>query len=76
MLWIFEITTLKYKYINMHYHYKRNIRKNKGGNKKQPLAQSTLLLERIFQGSNKFMQLSLKPKNPNLKEYQRWGSEI
>ena len=29
---------------------------------KQPLAWSTLLLERIFQGSKKFMQLSLKPK--------------
>ena len=54
--------------MNMHHHNKRNIRKEKV-NKEQPLAWSTLLLERIFQGSKKFMQISLKPKNPNLREY-------
>ena len=37
---------------------------------KKPLAWRTLLLEWIFQGSKKFMQLSLKPKIPSLREYQ------
>ena len=59
----------------MHHHNKRNTRK-KRVNKKQPLAWSTLILERIFQGSKKFMQLSLKPKNPSLREYQKKESEI
>ena len=55
--------------MNMHHHNKRNIRKEKR-NMEQPFAWSTFLLERIFQGSKKFMQLSLKPTNPNLREYQ------
>ena len=50
----------------MHHHNKRSIRKRV---KKQPLAWNALLLERIFWGSKKFMQLSLKPKNPSLREY-------
>ena len=58
----------------MHHHNKRNIRK-KRVNKKQPLAWSTLLLERIFQGSKKFMQLSLKPKNPSLRENIKKGDK-
>ena len=44
-------------------------------NKKQPLAWSTLLLEGIFQGSKKFMQLSLKPKNPSFKENIKKGDQ-
>ena len=34
-----------------------------------------LLLERMFYGSKKFMQLSLKPKNPSLRENTRKGGE-
>ena len=60
----------------MHHHNKRNTRKKKRVNKKQPLAWSTLILERIFWGLKKFMQLSLKPKNPSLREYQKRESEI
>ena len=58
----------------MHYHNKRNIRK-KRVNRKQPLAWSTLLLEGIFQGSKKFMQLSLKPKNPSLRKNIKKGDQ-
>ena len=58
----------------MHHHNKRNIRKR--ADKKQPLAWSAFLLERIFLGSKKFTQLSLKDKNPSLREYQRGRSEI
>ena len=58
----------------MHYHNKRNIRK-KRVNRKQPLAWNTLLLEGIFQGSKKFMQLSLKPKNPSLRENIKKGDQ-
>ena len=36
-----------------------------------------LVLERIFQGSKKFIQLSLKPKNPNFSnKYQREDQQI
>ena len=59
-----------YTKINNHASSQQEQYKKKRFNKKQPLAWSTLLLERIFQGSKKFMQLSLKPKNPSLREYQ------
>ena len=35
---------------------------------------STLLLKRMFQGSKKFMQFSLKPKNPNLSSNTQRGN--
>ena len=57
----------------MHHHNKKSIRKRV---MKQPLAWSAFLLEMIFLGSKKFTQLSLKDKNPSLREYQRGRSEI
>ena len=57
----------------MHHHNKRNIRKKKRVNKKQPLAWGTLLLEGVFQGSKKFMQLSLKYKKPSLRDNIKKG---
>ena len=62
----------------MHHHNKRNIKIKKIKKmvkKKQPLAWSTLLLEGTIQGSKKFMQLSLKPKNPSLRENIRKGDQ-
>ena len=66
MLWILETTKLKkYKHASSlqekHKEKKRVIRNNL-------LHGVPLLLERMFQGSKKFMQLSLK-----LREYQKMG---
>ena len=61
---------LKYTKINKHASSQQEQYKKKKVNKKQPLAWSTLLFVRIFQGSKKFLQSTLNPKNPSLREYQ------
>ena len=74
MLLILETTTLIYIYIythtNMHLYYKKSIKKRVIGNN---LLHGALLLERMFQCSKKFMQLSLKPKNPSLRKNTKKG---
>ena len=49
---------------NIHQHKMKH--KEKIGWNKQPLAWAFFVLERMFYGSKKLIQLSLKPKNPNL----------
>ena len=51
----------------------REAQKQKG--QKATSYMSTLLLERMFQGSKKFMQLTLKPKNPSFNKKSERGSE-
>ena len=59
----------------MHHHDKEK-HKNKSV-RKQPLALAHFILEGMFQGSKKFFQFSLKPKNPNLdNNTQRWDQKI
>ena len=59
----------KRKRYNMHYHI---IRKRV---KKKPLAWALFVLKMMFKGLKKFMQFSLKPKNPNLSSNTQKGNQ-
>ena len=74
MLWILETTKLKktYKHASSLQEKHKEKKRVIGNN----LLHGALLLERMFQGSKRFIQLSLKPKNRSLKvNTRKKGSE-